>query len=170
MLHPWGTWKNPLVLSNTAKCTASFNRLMISSRVLGIAYRNAQLYGLRSVGSRHICRLPFGFFTMMKEFRPFCVHWCLHHLIWLGCLVTPYCLVHFWTVLLKPIALSLVAFVLAPCIFGKCNMNWITFEICLCLWTSVYILGDLLSILSWEYQEHYLLKADFHLKLHQRWC
>ena len=29
-----GTLKNPLVLSNTAKCMASFNRLIISSSVL----------------------------------------------------------------------------------------------------------------------------------------
>ena len=61
-----GTWKNPLVLSNTAKCTPSFNRLMISSGVL-VLHTGCTIYGLRSVGSRHICRLPFGFFTMMKE-------------------------------------------------------------------------------------------------------
>ena len=59
-----GTWKKPLLL-NTAKCTASFKRLMISFKVL-VLHTGCTICGL-SVGSRHIHRLPFGFFTIMKE-------------------------------------------------------------------------------------------------------
>ena len=60
------TWKNPLVLSNTAKWTASFNNTITSSSVLAL-HTGLTMYGLRSVGSRHMRSLPFGFLTTTKE-------------------------------------------------------------------------------------------------------
>ena len=59
--------KKPLVLSNTAKCTASFNNATISSSVLAL-HTGLAMYRLRSVWSRHVCNLPFSFLTITNEF------------------------------------------------------------------------------------------------------
>ena len=62
-----GTCKKPFVLSNTAKCTASFNDAIILSSVLAL-HTGLTMYGLRSIGSRHMHNLPFGFLTTTNEF------------------------------------------------------------------------------------------------------
>ena len=60
--------KNPLLVSRTAKYLASFN-FSITSSIVWELHTGLTISLLRSVGSKQIRRVPFGFFTITKEFN-----------------------------------------------------------------------------------------------------
>ena len=63
-----GTWKNPFVVSNTAKNKDPLSLLMISSSVYEL-HTGQTICLLRSVRSKQIRRDPFGFLTVTNEFN-----------------------------------------------------------------------------------------------------
>ena len=99
---------------------------MISSSVLAL-HTGQTIYGLRSVGSRHILRFPFGFLTMTKEFSHSGAF-----LLASSNLVKMPCDTMLSSSLLncslKGLRYSPKWLLDCHCIFGKCDMNWVTFE------------------------------------------